>query len=163
MEKYDSTNDTKEHINRVIKYVNLITSILAQRAIWHDHSKLSDPELTIFNEVTPRLKGLTYGSPEYKEQLDQMSEALKHHYQDNSHHPEHYKHGIREMTLIDIVEMFCDWCAATERHADGDIFRSIEHNTSRFQLGEVLSDIFTNTARDYNIGRRNCVSRTDKL
>lgn len=51
------------------------------------------------------------------------------------------------MNLVDIVEMFCDWRAAVKRHADGDVNKSITHNTERFQLGEVLPEIFRNEAK----------------
>lgn len=30
------------------------------------------------------------------------------------------------MNLIDIVEMFCDWKAASERQLDGNLLKSIE-------------------------------------
>ena len=51
------------------------------------------------------------------------------------------------MDLVDVVEMFCDWTAATKRHNDGDIFRSIELNEKRFGLGEILASLFKNTAK----------------
>ena len=50
------------------------------------------------------------------------------------------------MNLVDIVEMFCDWLAATKRHDDGDIYKSIEHNSK--EIGSLLSEIFENTARE---------------
>ena len=82
-----------------------------------------------------------------------MGEALKHHYEVNSHHPEHFDNGINDMTIIDVIEMLCDWCAATDRHEDGDIIQSIKHNTGRFELGDVLSNILLNTVRSYGIGK----------
>ena len=42
--------------------------------------------------------------------------------------------------------MFIDWKAASERHDDGDIFRSIEINKNRFGISEQLCKIFKNTA-----------------
>jgi len=53
---------------------------------------------------------------------------------------------LRSMTIVDIVEMFCDWVAATRRHADGDIMKSIEHNKTRFNISEDITCIFRNTA-----------------
>ena len=73
--------------------------------------------------------------------------ALDHHYANNGHHPEHYPNGVNDMTLYDIVEMFMDWVAAGERHADGNIYKSIEHNKVRFNLDPQLVNIFTNTAK----------------
>lgn len=53
--------------------------------------------------------------------------------------------GICGMTLLDLVEMICDWRAATMRHADGDIRRSIEINQKRFGYSDELRQIFLNT------------------
>lgn len=53
--------------------------------------------------------------------------------------------SVNGMNLIDLLEMKCDWKAASERHADGDIRRSIEINTKRFGLSDQLTQILTNT------------------
>jgi len=71
---------------------------------------------------------------------------VEHHYAKNRHHLEHFEDGVVGMTLVDLVEMFCDWCAATERHEDGDICESIEENTDRFDLSPQLAQILRNTA-----------------
>lgn len=51
-----------------------------------------------------------------------------------------------------LVEMFFDWKAASERHADGDIFKSIEINKERFGLSEQLAEILKNTATRFYFG-----------
>ena len=56
------------------------------------------------------------------------------------------RHTLRGMNLIDIIEMFCDWLAATQRHADGDIMESIEKNQERFGYSDDIRQIFENTA-----------------
>lgn len=56
------------------------------------------------------------------------------------------KHTLRGMNLIDLIEMLCDWKAAGERHADGDIARSISHNQKRFHYSDELRQIMENTA-----------------
>ena len=78
-----------------------------------------------------------------------MKPILDHHYKNNRHHPEYHKNGIDDMNLIDLVEMFCDWLAATKRHADGDIMKSIKHNKDRFKMNEQLVKIFENTAKEF--------------
>lgn len=98
-----------------------------------------------FDEFTARLRGLTYGSDEYRACLAAMKPALDHHYSQNSHHPEFRATGIRGMTLLDLAEMLCDWKAATMRHADGDIRRSIEINQARFGYSDELKQIFLNS------------------
>ena len=57
------------------------------------------------------------------------------------------------MTLVDLVEMLCDWAAATERHADGDIIKSLEINGERFGMTEQLATILENTVREYKLGK----------
>lgn len=146
---YDSTPDTLNHIARVRSLlVNVATNLLL-RSEKHDLSKLREPEKNMFDEFTPKLKASTYGSDEYKGFLAQMNEALSHHYAENSHHPEHYKNGIDGMSLLDLIEMFCDWKAATERHADGSLERSIKLNKDRFNMSEQLVSIFENTRKEF--------------
>jgi hypothetical protein len=74
-----------------------------------------------------------------------MKPALDHHYAMNSHHPEHFATGIQGMSLLDVLEMLCDWKAATLRHNDGDIRRSIELNQKRFGYSDELKAILLNT------------------
>jgi hypothetical protein len=118
------------------------------RSSIHDLSKLHDPEKAIFDEMTPKLKGSTYGSEEYKGFLAQMKPALDHHYAKNPHHPEHYPNGIDGMSLLDLLEMLCDWKAAGERHADGSMERSLTVNRERFKIGPQLQAILRNTAQE---------------
>jgi len=90
---------------------------------------------------------LPYSQSLYKGFLKEMGVALQHHYENNPHHPEHFENGIKGMTLVDIVEMFCDWKAATLRHDNGDIYKSIEFNKNRFGYSDDLEQIFINTAQ----------------
>ena len=43
------------------------------------------------------------------------------------------------MTLLDIIEMICDWKSSTMRHANGDIFKSIELNQKRFGYSDEIN------------------------
>ena len=142
---YDSKQDTIDHIAKVQDLLQTVIIALADRGLDHDKSKLEDPEKFIFDKFTPKLKGTTYGSKEYNGYLDAMGGALQHHYAHNQHHPEYHTAGIDGMTLIDIIEMFCDWKAATLRHDDGDMKKSIVHNASRFGISKQLEMIFENT------------------
>ncbi len=121
---------------------------LISRANEHDASKLVSPEKEVFDYATPRLAGCTYGSEEYKGFLVELKPALDHHYAVNSHHPEHYKSGIQGMSLLDIIEMLCDWKAAGERHNDGSMVKSLHINRKRFDISEPLDTILENTARE---------------
>jgi hypothetical protein len=107
-----------------------------------------EPEIELFNEATPKLKNLEYGSEEYRQALVELKPALDHHYAKNSHHPEHYPEGVDDMTLMDVIEMFCDWKAATERMHDGNIRQSLDHNRKRFNISDQLNKIFENTVKE---------------
>jgi len=144
----DAREQTKLHISMVKMFLDRICMDLAIRGKDHDASKLESPEVEMFDKFTKKLKGSTYGSDEYKGFLKEMGPALKHHYDNNRHHPEHHKDGVDGMNIIDVVEMLCDWKAATMRHADGDILKSIDINTKRFNLSPQLTAIFRNTVRD---------------
>ena len=153
----DQRPKTREHIKQVGDLLNEIVLQLTLRAYDHDRSKLESPEREIFDEYTPKLRDTTYGSDEYNGYLKEMKVALDHHYANNRHHPEHFYpevahynviNEIYAMNLIDIIEMLCDWKAATKRHADGDIIRSIEFNQGRFGYSDELKSIFLNTVRD---------------
>ena len=143
----DSTEQTLNHIQTVNLIIGVIREELKKRAFEHDKSKLESPEKPIFDEFTPKLKNSTYGSEEYKGFLKEMSVALEHHYKNNRHHPEYHENGIMDMNLVDIIEMLCDWKAATLRHDDGDILESIEINQHRFGYSDDLKQIFMNTVK----------------
>lgn len=143
---YDSRPDTLEHIAHVRRFLAEARSDLRDRAVRHGRSKLAEPELSVFNEYTPKLRDSTYGSDEYKAFLEGMGEGLRHHYAANDHHPEHFAGGIADMDLLQLVEMLADWKAATLRHADGDLDRSITQNAERFGYGPELERILRHTA-----------------
>ena len=199
-EPYDSTSDTKQHIDTVRFYLGCFVEDLNLRALNHDASKLASPEKEAYDILTPRLAGLTYGSDEYRASLSELKPTLQHHYENNSHHPEHYlfwrcplcagifdeasapllstvvekirlcprccEHGtIMEAALepasglfgfdlLDLVEMLCDWKAASLRHADGDIQKSIEHNVGRFSLDPQIASILRNTVMRMGLAER---------
>jgi hypothetical protein len=145
----DSTLATLQHSRRVDELLLELVSDIQARITKHDLSKMQQPELPIFDEYSPKLKTTTYGSDEYKQSLKEMKVALDHHYANNRHHPEHFKGGINDMTLVDLVEMLCDWKAATERH-DGDhsLTRSLMVNQDRFGITDQLIGILYNTSRE---------------
>lgn len=147
--EHKATNaNTWEHIARVRDLLSLCIGKLLARSSEHDRSKLRSPEVEAFTEFTPKLAASTYGSAEYEAFRVAMKPALDHHYANNRHHPEHFKEGVNEMNLIDLLEMLCDWKAASERHNNGNIRKSIEVNADRFGLSPQLTRILENTA-DY--------------
>ena len=80
--------------------------------------------------------------------MERVKPAIEHHYANNRHHPEHWPNGIDDMTLLDLVEMLVDWKAATVRNKNGNIRKSVEHNSKRFNMSPQLTKIFENTVRE---------------
>jgi hypothetical protein len=138
---------TMQHIQRVQHHLHVFVKELLDRGIAHDRSKLGHPEVEAFVKHTDALAGSDYGGQEYEDRKkeDLMRLALESHYANNRHHPEHFQNGIHDMTLVDIVEMFCDWKAASERHHTGNLRKSISHNAGRFHMSPQLVQIFENT------------------
>ncbi|WP_072143713.1 DUF5662 family protein [Pseudanabaena sp. 'Roaring Creek'] len=138
--------DTYNHIDLVMRFLASAQIELMRRQFTHDRSKLDSPEWEMFEKITHTLQGLTYGSAEYEAQRKAMlGEALQHHYDNNRHHPEFFDNGIEGMNLFDLLEMFIDWSASVKRHSDGDINRSIDINSDRFNISPQLAQIFRNT------------------
>lgn len=177
--EYDSKQDTTDHILRVRELLYIVQGKLEARGFAHDASKLQEPEKSTFDVCTLKLKAMAYGSDEYKAALVELKPALDHHYAANSHHPEHFQKLVciicfaefpadwksncnscgngtftaepnaGGMTLLDVIEMLCDWKAATERmKGGGDIRKSLEINRERFKLSPQLTSILANTIKE---------------
>jgi len=144
----ESKFKTMRHIETVRNYIGTVIRELIYRQEQHDQTKLQPPEVDIFEVYTPKLRDCVYGSDEYKQFLAEMKPAIDHHNESNRHHPEHYSNSIQGMNLIDLLEMLCDWKAATLRHNTGDIFKSLEINQKRFGFSDELKRILKNTVED---------------
>jgi len=143
---YDSTQETLNHISKVADFIRRINEENSFRAAFHDATKLQSPEKEVFDIVTPKIKTLVYGSEAYNKQIvNEMEDALNHHYTNNRHHPQFHKNGIKDMNLIDIVEMLCDWKASSLRSPEGDIRKSLEINKKRFQISDDIYQMLSNT------------------
>lgn len=156
---YDSRPETLAHIDRVQSFLVRAQENLRRRSHAHDASKLVEPELSAFDIATPKLANLEYGSEEYKQSLRDLGPALQHHFEHNDHHPEHYPNGVRGMSLLALIEMLCDWRAASERTKqrtdDPSKMRSFEsgllHNKERFEISDDLYEILLNTAAELDM------------
>jgi hypothetical protein len=152
---------TIQHKAWVFLYLLRFCILVMWRALVHDMSKLSPQEFRGFVKTIHRLRASRYGSDEYKELLDIIKPSLDHHYGKNRHHPEHYSDWKHGMGLLDIVEMFFDWKAATRRHATGDMIKSITHNRRRFNMSEDLTAILIRTEVNSRGGRTRGAPRHD--
>lgn len=151
---YDSRPETWEHIQRVRDLMRVAILNLKDRAEDHDASKLVEPELEAFDRMTPRLAELEYGSEEYKASVRELGPALDHHFKHNDHHPEYHEDGILGMSLMSLLEMLCDWRAASERTKQrfddpAEVAKfNLTHNKDRFGITPELHQILDNTARE---------------
>lgn len=145
---YDSRPDTLEHIAKVRARMEEIAYHLRRRAMGHDASKLEEPEKSAFDRMAQKAAKTVYGSDEYKAAIAELGPALAHHYEANSHHPEHWPNGIGDMSLLDLMEMICDWKAAGERFKSGSIAQSLTVNKQRFGISDQLAAILENTVKE---------------
>lgn len=156
---YDSRPETGAHIDRVRDFLYAAIENLANRAECHDASKMVSPELEAFDIATPKLAKLVYGTPEYMASLSELDSALEHHYEHNDHHPQHFENGVRGMSLMALLEMLCDWRAASERMSqrtdDPEKVATFEsglaYNQERFGYSDELADILRNTVRELGL------------
>lgn len=150
---------TLKHKLWVLYYLLIFCARLMWRGIVHDLSKFTPIEARGFIQVIHKLKTSSYGTEDYKANLNHIRPSVIHHQESNRHHPEHYLYlkndplftscGIESeidfMDLVDIVEMLSDWRAANKRHKDGNIIKSININEGRFNMTRQLSRILINT------------------
>lgn len=147
---YDCTDDILKHVELVGTNLQLCIANLLYRAKYHDASKLAEPEKSTFDAFTPLLKTCQYSidpNSDYQKNLSAMSGALKHHYENNDHHPEYFKDGIQGMDLFQLTEFLCDNMASAEKSDNGNILNSLEINQKRFGYSDELKSILINTVK----------------
>lgn len=141
----DNATKTWDHKKDVFKVGSKVLSNLYTRFMCHDDSKMEDPEFDVFSEVTSKLSKMEYGSEEYNQCLEDIKPALDAHYSKNDHHPQFFSNGIKDMHLLQLIEMLVDWYCSTKRQDAGNIRQSIEKNRERFGYSKELEQIFINT------------------
>lgn len=143
----DAKGETLKHIGRVKALLFEFAGDLALRGFTHDASKLELVELGPLQEMQDlidREGPAPFGTEEYRRRTALLGPMLEHHYANNSHHPEHYPNGIAGMDLLDLVEMFHDWKAASERGQDDAM--GITYCVQKYGIPPMLEAIFRNTA-----------------
>lgn len=148
MEQIETEEYIKGHISRVRRHINTFIQLLIRRAENHDKSKLEEPELSWWKEMDKEPR-YPYGSEEYKQKIKRWNKVFKHHYQYNRHHPEYYEYGVSEMTLIDIVEMMCDWLGYKDTTIVTEALKVCDEQMARYDISEELRQIIFNTLLRY--------------
>ena len=144
--------DLVDHKARVAGYMQIVANDLFRRAAVHDASKFGPEEFEPYDKAFPDLQKYAYGTPELRAVYKSIKPALKHHFEANDHHPEHFAHQVLEMNLMQIIEMVCDWLAASER-SQTEFSQGLEINKERFSIDEQLFEIIRNTAIDLAPGK----------
>ena len=102
----------------------------------HDNSKLTTNEYDEMPMVSS-IAGNKHMTDPTIIPNDEVSKILELHWENNSHHPEHYK-NINHMNEIDILEMVCDWSA-----------RSRQYNTNLLSFAKTrLENRFVNFSQE---------------
>ncbi len=117
-----------QHISMVQTLLRKVASRLLERADLHDLSKLTEDELGGMVRISQN----KFGSPEYVDALS--TPVVKLHWSRNSHHPEHYTRGFRDMHTLDVIEMVCDWKATNILHGHLDWGKSVDIMAERLHL-----------------------------
>lgn len=105
---------TMEHKARVSILLTKVAKELIRRGNVHDNSKFKTPERELYEMNHDKLDTVKFGTEEYRKLHDEMSVAIEHHYKENDHHPEHFKDGIVDMDLLQIMEMLADISAVAK-------------------------------------------------
>ena len=143
----NSTEKTLRHMKRVQDLLGDVASEFVRRGKLHDLSKLEEEEAGPLREMDALIEregNVPFGSPEYEVRKRLLGPMLAHHYAANSHHPEHYEDGVDGMDLFDLVEMFVDWKAASERGEAPSMGLSV--GAKKYQITPQLERIMRNTA-----------------
>lgn len=148
MAQIETEEYIKGHISRVRRHIDTFIQLLIRRAENHDKSKLEEPELSWWKEMDKEPR-YPYGSEEYKQKIKRWDKVFKHHYKYNRHHPEHYEYGVCEMTLIDIVEMMCDWLGYKDTTTVTEALKVCDDQMARYNISEELRQIIFNTLLRY--------------
>jgi len=149
MDEYDSKLETLLQIKRLNELLNKAAAELLDRAIVHDKSKLEQPEKDLYDKLTPLLKKASPDSDDYKDLSKQYKKAIDHHYKNNRHHPEHYKNGVNDMNLFDVIEMTLDWLVDVGDSPE-KIFSLLKENKTKYDLSDQLTSILENTYKKIN-------------
>lgn len=138
------------HRNAVMSMLGFLCAEIMYHSRYHDASKLENEEE--FSALV-RLKELDikaeYGTEEYENIRNTvLKNMIKHHHKANSHHPEFFYDGISGMTLVNLMEMFVDWCVAGLQR-DGRI--NLDAACEKYDVCPQLASVFKNTVDYYRL------------
>jgi len=102
-------------------YLNTSHQVLAQRAQAHDLSKRSPLESRAYTYLDWRFycqaQQLSINYPTAIEQA--INQGWQQHLHNNRHHPEFHL-DCNQMSMLDLIEMVCDWTAISQELQQGN-------------------------------------------
>ena len=134
----------KAHIAEFQQAIDTITEKLKTRAKTHDASKLKEPELTQYTEAEEKLEKFKPGSPEYLKIRDKYDIILSKHFTKNPHHPEHFKNGFNDMSILDLLDVLTDWRLDC---GDGDWNKFVDDRRDYYRMDDQVVRIFKNSKK----------------
>lgn len=143
-----TVEDILKHKEKVRRRLLFLSEELKKRAECHDDSKLKDPEIKYLIEMDKEPK-YEYNTPEYFNKMKRWQKFFNHHYDNNRHHPDHFRNGILDMTLTDICEYLVDIISYYDEMHVHDAMDTVEKQQGRFGLDNQLSQILVNTLIEY--------------
>ena len=138
-------------------YVNIFRAELIRRALIHDNDKCEDVVIINGNKVPFQFAEYTVGSDYFfskggdnmkydsEEYLKTRSDAyaglnaLDNHRKVNDHHPEYYKDYKKDMKLIQLMEMVCDWRGTTAYATEDPTAKFLEDSAKNIRKYEFNS------------------------
>jgi len=145
---FDFLCDIILHVSEVQENLEIIASELRKRGYAHDRTKFKELEFDAFVSTRDDFKKANYGTPEYQELIECVKPAVDHHYKNNRHHTGYHENGVDDMTLIDLMEMICDWQAAARRSPDNKFKDTLGFAYEKYNISEQLAKIITNTLKE---------------
>jgi len=140
--------DTIVHVSEVAENLEICASNLRQRGHAHDRTKFQPMEFDAFVSTREKLKRAKFGAPEQQECVDTIRQAVDHHHANNQHHVQYYSDGIKDMSLLDILEMICDWRAATRRNSESRFKGFLEVAIKKYNISPELEKIIQTTLKE---------------
>jgi len=137
--------DVIRHVSEVQENMEDIAHDLKMRSISHDRSKFDDPEFSTFVRTRPEFRVANYGTPEYEAVVEKAREGVDHHYANNRHHTAYHPNGVKDMNLLDLLEMLADWKAASRRSPDLTFMDSLPRAFKKYEMDETIQTLMRNT------------------
>lgn len=146
--------DTRKHQQLVQEKMLLCVKRIIDKASSHDKSKLSNQEKPYYIDPVWELNtgNIEYGSEQYKEACKKMGQGANHHQLHNDHHPEFFEifavqtlnDPIRAMDIFALLEMLCDWIAASKRKGNNPLL-ALDILKKKYKINEQLEAILRNS------------------